>query len=393
MADAQTTVPLARRERIGELDVLRALAFLAVVLQHSLGVYIRSADVQLSESTMLGMMFNLSKFAVPAFVFITGLTLFYNYYERVDYPRFIWKRAVEILLPYALWCFVYEVYLHDWHLPALTADWAVDFGRNVLLGSEYYHLWFISMTFQFYLLYPLLLWLFKQARRLTKTRAGMVAMIALLLAAYGWLMWFTIYRIGGGHVHPTSWFGKNLIRYLDMNFVWWSGYFFLGAIAGVALHRWREFVVRSVNWNGFLFAGLFLWVGYELMRSTYSGPVNLNFSTSLKPSMFFFTVSEVLLLYGLSMAIAKSGGWMHTMFAFFGKHSYGAYLAHALVLNYVIRAIAQYVHVQNYVVLSFVLFVGCAVATTLLVFIISKIPYGNLFVGSAGKKKKKPLPA
>ncbi|MGB8954562.1 MAG: acyltransferase [Tumebacillaceae bacterium] len=393
MADAQTTVPLARRERIGELDVLRALAFLAVVLQHSLGVYIRSADVQLSESTMLGMLFNLSKFAVPTFVFITGLTLLYNYYERVDYPRFLWKRAVEILLPYALWCLVYEVYLNDWHLPALTAAWAMHFGRNVLLGSEYYHLWFIPMTFQFYLLYPLLLWVFKQARRLTTTRAGLVAMIALLLAAYGWLMWFTIYRIGGGHVHPTSWFGKNLIRFLDMNFVWWSGYFFLGAMAGVALHRWREFVVRSVNWNGFLFVGLFLWVGYELMRSTYSGPVNLNFSTSLKPSMFFYTVSEVLLLYGLSMAIAKSGGWLHQMFAFFGKHSYGAYLAHALLLNYVIRAIAKYVHVGNYVALSFVLFAGCAIATALLVFLISKIPYGNLLVGSAGKKKKKPLPA
>ena len=79
MTQAQVTIPLKRRERIGELDVLRALAFLAVVLQHSLGIYIRSADVQLSESTMLGMLFNLSKFAVPTFVFLTGLTLLYNY--------------------------------------------------------------------------------------------------------------------------------------------------------------------------------------------------------------------------------------------------------------------------------------------------------------------------
>ena len=389
MTQAQATVPLKRRERIGELDVLRALAFLAVVLQHSLGIYIRSADVQLSESTMLGMLFNLSKFAVPTFVFLTGLTLLYNYYEKVDYPRFIWKRALEILLPYALWCFVYEVYLNQWHPPAFSLEWAMQFGRDVLLGDEYYHLWFIPMTFQFYLLYPVLLWVFKQARRLTTTRAGLWMVIALLLAAYGWLMWFTIYRIGGGHVHPTTWFGKILIRFLDMNFVWWSGYFFLGGIAGVALHRWREFVTRSVAWNGFLFVGLFLWVGFELMRSTYHGPVNLNFSTSLKPSMFFYTVSEVLLLYGLSMAIASNGGWFHQAFAFFGKHSYGAYLAHAMILNYVYKWMGKHVHVENYVAKSFVLFVGCAVLTTALVFVIGKIPFGNLFVGAAGKRKKK----
>lgn len=47
-----------QKERIVELDVLRGLAFLAVVLQHAMGVYVRKADIQIADAAMIGILFN-----------------------------------------------------------------------------------------------------------------------------------------------------------------------------------------------------------------------------------------------------------------------------------------------------------------------------------------------
>lgn len=389
MGTTQPQMTLKRKERIDELDALRALAFLGVVFQHTLGAFIREAGIPISESSMLGMLFNLNKFAVPTFIFITGLTLFYNYYERVDYPKFIRKRIVELLLPYFLWTLIYLLYVNQYHLPHVSRDWLIEFGKDVLLGGQYYHLWYIPMSFQFYLFFPVLLLLFKQVQKRINSRFKLITAFLLFGLFYYWLMWFTVSYIGGGHLHVKGWLMTVLVRYLDRNFVLWIFYFVLGAAAGVAIHKWREFIIRSMQWNGFVFAGLFLWVGYELMRSAvHTGIVNLNFSTSLKPNMFLYTVSEILLLYGVSMAIANSGSIMQRGVKVVGKYSYGAYLAHAWVLNYTLRGTNSIVSGHNALLKTFVVFVCCSVLSVALTWLISKLPYGNLLVGASGKRKK-----
>lgn len=380
------------KERIAELEILRALSFLAVVLQHTLGVYIREAGIPISQSSMLGMLFNLNKFAVPAFVFITGLTLFYNYYEQVNYRRFLQKRAAEILVPYLAWTLIYLWVANQYRLPDFSLHWAIEFAKNILLGGQYYHLWFIPMLFQFYLLYPVLLKLFKRAQTFTQSRAGFWIIIGSFSLFYGWLMWFTVSYIGGGHLRTDNWLLTVLIRYLDRNFLFWSFYFLLGAIAGAALSQWRQFVIRSVQWNSFLFISLFLWVGYELMRSVLRGGlVDLNYSTSLKPSMFLYTVSEILLLYGLSMLLAASNTFWTRLLRFFARYSYGAFLAHAWVLNIFLR-IAEKFHVwegisQNSIIKSAIAFSVVSVLSVMLTYIVSQLPFGHLVMGASGKKK------
>lgn len=383
-----------RKERIAELDILRALSFLAVVFQHTLGAYIREPGIPISQSSMLGMLFNLNKFAVPAFVFITGLSLFYNYYERVDYPSFIRKRAVEVFVPYLAWVLLYLLSVNQYHLPSFSLQWAIEFGKNILLGNQYYHLWFIPMIFQFYLLYPILLKVFKWARAGSQSRVGFRIILGSFGLFYYGLMWFTVSYIGGGHLHTDNWLLTVLIRYLDRNFLFWSFYFFLGAIAGVALSKWRHFVIRSIQWNSFLFLAFFMWVGYELMRSVLrAGTVDLNYSTSLKPSMFLYTVSEMLLLYGLSIVLANSKSILANTLNFLGKYSYGAYLAHALILNYSLRFVGAFLPIQsgvwqNGIVKSFLTFIIVSVGSVALTYGISRLPFGNLLVGASGKKPK-----
>lgn len=392
-----------RKQYIEELDIFRGLAFLAVVMQHVLGIFNRQADAGLADSAMMGMLFNAAKFAVPAFVFVSGMVLFYNYPEKVPYGRFVVKRFREIFVPYMIWTALYWVVFNG--MPSLDLSSAAVYVRHVLLGTGAYHLWFVVMLFPFYLLYPLLLKGFQlgwRSRWGTGWKAGML--IALAAIAYTFLMWLSSSYIPSGRFQ-TDWQFVQMafVEYRSRNFLFYFFYFLLGGIAAAALYKWRAFVLNSVTWNSFLFAILFVWVGVELMRSAGSGQalVNLNYSTSLKPSMFFYTVSEILLMYGLSLAIVKKRGISFKWLRLIGQYSYGAYLVHALILHYVAIAFSRWAPFESLPFLARSL--GVALGTVCAVFGLSAVPsvaaaygmsrlpfgIGGLLAGSAGTKGKR----
>jgi len=368
------------KERILELDVLRGLAFLAVVFQHSLGVYARRPDIQLADAVMIGMVLHFAKFAVPAFVFATGLALFYNYYQKVNYPAFIKKRTVDILIPYILWTCLYTAIIDG--IPfTISSAWLKEFGKTLLSGSAVYHLWFVIMIFQFYLLYPLFLSLFKKVGGLITSRLQFMATVTLLAAMYALLMWFSFSYISEDFHAGSALIQLLFVEYRDRNFLYFIFYFIMGGIAGVGLLKWREFVNRSINWNGFLFLALYIWVGYELLAGASDGMMDLNCSTPLKPSMFFYTVSELLLLYGISLSIVKYSPTIFNCLKFIGKFSYGGYLTHAMVLYGVVDIMNQYLAPGRYLWKSTLAFIFCTLVSLAVTYLISLIPHGHLLIG------------
>jgi peptidoglycan/LPS O-acetylase OafA/YrhL len=372
-----------RREIIPELYVLRGLALMGIVFQHAMGVYIRRENIPFADAVMIGMLFNLTKFAVPAFVFAAGMALFYNYYKKLNYPLFLSKRILEILLPYMVWTAIYDVYYHG--IPTISPAWLAAFGKNVLLGTGEYHLWFVVLIFQFYLFYPVVLALFKLVR------AGgefiQYLAVGLLAALFAALMWFSSSYIPLHDFHFENQFLQAfLIEYRDRNFIYFLFYFILGGIAGVSLMKWREFVERAAGWNSFIFVNLYILIGYELMKSAPWGGVNLNYSTSFKPSMFFYAVSAIILLYGLSVVIAKYRSLIFQSLEQIGRLSYGIYLAHALVLVYAVRTADLLLPSGQALWLSVLAFVFCMLGSWGIVFILSMVPGSGIVIGPHRKK-------
>lgn len=382
MTDQKKAAP---KEIIAELYVLRGLALWGVIFQHALGVYIRRENIPFPDAAMLGMLFNFTKFAVPAFVFATGAALFYNYYDRLDYPKFIRKRFVDILIPYFLWTLIYNVYYYG--IPSVDLLWLKETGKNIVLGTEFYHLWFVVLIFQFYLVYPLLPALFKRLGGHISKAPGIALAVGVGGVLYTTLMWFSAYYMPAVNFHFEN---KALqlffVEYRDRNFIFYLAYFLLGGLAGLAVARWREFVVRSTSWNSFLFIGLFIWIGFELMKGS-GGVINLNYSTSLKPSMFFYTVSELLLFYGLSLLIVKNGPLIFRLLDLTGKLSYGIYLAHPLMLVYCVKVLNRIMPPGYFLAQSALALILCALASLGLAVLISRIPYGKLLIGPYNKKR------
>ena len=111
------------KERVAEWDVVRGIAFLAIVLQHSIGQFANRKDTSLFDAYTLAAVYHLIKFGVPAFVLLTGAALVYTYYGKLNYPTFIRKRSIDILLPYLLWTAIYYVYIFP--EKSINVEWSI----------------------------------------------------------------------------------------------------------------------------------------------------------------------------------------------------------------------------------------------------------------------------
>lgn len=148
------------KDRLTEVDYFRAIACIAVIVVHVTSAYL-VLDTTGNLMKMVLLFINRgSSYVVPAFVFISGLVLAYNYHNKVfTYPSFIKKRLKYLLIPYFFWSgFYYLLYVFCNSYPVSVEF----FVKKLLLGDMSYHLYFVLIILQFYLLFGLFNRLFKK---------------------------------------------------------------------------------------------------------------------------------------------------------------------------------------------------------------------------------------
>jgi len=145
------------KTKIAELDYLRGLAIIAIVMQHTMG-YVNHPQAVLGDVIVLSVIWQLLLFGVPAFILLTGATLFYtnSSFESFTYAKYLPKRVSQILIPYLLWTIFYY-YFNGLQTSVNLWQQVTAIFYYVLTGRASYHLWFIVMIFQYYLLYPIFL--------------------------------------------------------------------------------------------------------------------------------------------------------------------------------------------------------------------------------------------
>ncbi|MEI8216794.1 MAG: acyltransferase [Eubacteriales bacterium] len=139
-------------KKIYTLDIYKALAAFMVILIHVTATPV----VTLTSGNTLTLLLAINRFAkpsVPMFIFASGMSLFYVYKDKnLDYFKFLRKRFMRILVPYLFFCIIYYAYYVSSGTYAFSWEFFIG---NVFSGKLIYHLYFVVIIIQFYLLYGL----------------------------------------------------------------------------------------------------------------------------------------------------------------------------------------------------------------------------------------------
>ncbi|MEG0152064.1 MAG: acyltransferase [Cellulosilyticaceae bacterium] len=368
------------KKRIEEVDILRGLAFLAVVLQHSLASFIYEPNVNTYEGIISAFILNSLRFAVPIFVFMTGFSLYYTD-KGVGYFEFILKRFKQIVIPYMLWTLVYDILMFFimGKFDLSFKDIVYQYFNYVLTGTGFYHLWYMAMIIQFYIVFPLFkIFINKNRSFIVNT----ISLIVFFIAHIGILYWYNFYA--GAQFASATGILKVILQYSDRIFIVWMFYFVFGAYFSIYYDKLKSiFIKLKYLW----FGGFIISIGYimylMISSSSYNKTggyvINHAIGAPVNMPMLPLLIFSILSIYIISLKLLNYKLSKYILIV--GKYSFGAYLAHALVLHYVNIGV-------KYIIPGFFLKIGVSfilgsVISVYFVYILSKSNNGFIlkFVG------------
>lgn len=289
---------------ISEIHLLRALACLMILMIHVTGYfYYTNGEEHTSFSLLLN---QVSRVGTLLFMMISGFLLFYQAKTKgFNTAYFLRSRITKVLIPFLFWTLFY-LYLS--HQTIFSIEWGWDFlYATLFLGKGFYHLWFMVVLIQFYILFPLMQRLIKQ------TRDWIITMGISL----GIQLFFILeLRDPTLIVPPTvAWDKAYLFN--------WIFYFILGGFFAQHWEKIRDWAQR--NEKLFLFL-LVVLLGEALWSLSREGV--------LSELRLFALISTPLTLLAIISLYPRVKKWdkLLSTFNFIGKYSMGIYIIHPFLL-------------------------------------------------------------
>ncbi|HAG00006.1 acyltransferase [Paenibacillus lactis] len=315
-----------QRERLPELQLVRAFAIIGVLSVHSTS-YAVSAMKESQYFFLYNFMNIFMKYGTPTFIFLSSLVLFYNYYSqpmtRQRIGGFYKKRLLYIIIPYTLFSIFYFGLLHFLYYPDRSlADTVESFFTKLVTGKAYTHLYFVFISIQFYVLFPLAWWLFKKVPQLTKWAIpiGLAIQWAFVfLNKYYWQV-------------PNK--GSWALTYI--------AYFMLGAFYGIYYPKLKAWLVvsrsnatpvRTVSW-------ILLWLSWAAcgLGHVYIYYTNRLYGTAYNSTLYELMwnahtyLGAIVLLQLASIVYRTFKGGLTPALERLGAVSFGIYLIHPFFL-------------------------------------------------------------
>ncbi|MCU7667075.1 acyltransferase [Bacillus thuringiensis] len=312
---------LQNKKFLDEIQYARAFAMLAVLFVHCTSTGLGSTP---HESFMFSIynFFNvLGSLGVPTFIFLSGFIFFYSYYNKTLnaklLKRFYVNRFTTILLPYLIVSLLYwagKGYFYG------IGDWQSESKRllNLLAtGKAHTHLYFVFITVQFYVLFPVLLYIFQKFQFVRK-----YAIVHGILLQFLWVYLNSKY-------FQVEMKGSICLSYMM--------FYFIGAFFGIYYQQileWAKDLKKSIV----CICSVFL--GYGLSLCFYVGIIYLAKTKEFYLSNKWYELGWTMhaLFAGLAIFIIahyaeiKFSIKVKRFFMGMGAASFGIYLIHPVVL-------------------------------------------------------------
>jgi peptidoglycan/LPS O-acetylase OafA/YrhL len=312
---------VARKPHIREIDLVRALTVLGVISVHT------TWFTNIGQDFWPSFAMDALHYTREVFLFMTAFVLFYTYYDRRIALGSWWLRRFKLVgIPYVVWSAAYLIY--GGHLAQGLGAYFKTLGLDLLTGVAWFHLYYLLVTLQIYLVFPLFVWLVR------KTAGHHRWLLAGSFLVELGLMALAEYDAGLGHVGGVL---GTLWGYRGQIFLTYQFYLVLGALAAVHLDRLYDVVWAHWRWilGGFLASlagmwGLYIWA----VDSHYMTPVVA--SGVLQPMMVPYALFVILGCYAVGVRwSARYDRWprLSALIVLAAELSFGVYLFHPMILQ------------------------------------------------------------
>jgi poly(3-hydroxybutyrate) depolymerase/surface polysaccharide O-acyltransferase-like enzyme len=313
------------RPHIVAFDLIRLIIMVFVVSVHTLAFGGGTVTMSIGAVTTI---FHTSR---ELFLLLTALVLTYNYGHRDQLKacRF-WRRRLWLVVPaYVAWSAVY--YAADGRGRGAFPTGLV---HDLLNAGARYHLYFLLVSMQIYLLLPLIRWVLRK----TEGHHGWLFGVAL-----GYQVWLTIglhYKVGRHGNGPLAQFlnGAGQGYWVDT----YVCYVVAGALAGWHFERLCAFTRRYLR-SGRRVAlaaavGTAAGIGVFLIETEVFGATPNSASAVFQPVVVFEALAFGWALLGAGLLWSDRGAPGRKFCAAGSASSFGIYLAHPLVLQALLLA-------------------------------------------------------
>ncbi|WP_125708396.1 acyltransferase [Lacticaseibacillus porcinae] len=314
------------RRYLHEVDFMRAFFICGVLWNHTINQFTslmahhwHTPYYALRSIRMIG------HFSRMGFMFMTGLVLMMIYYEKHDWPTFWKKRYNGVLWPYLIWNSLLLAVMigvnqgnYSWlQLP------------KILLHGDHFYMYYLLITMQLYLLFPVIVKLFHRFER-HQLRLVIISFIIQLSLV-------TLIKYGLWGVNTNNW--PYWFKAYSINVFVYQFYVVLGGY--VALHR-----KKVVNWLNQIWGllvpftislGLGTVIYYRGFNQQLLALRNSHALSPHQPYMLVYDTAMILMTYGLGQRFASwrlthRKHWIAKFIHNIATVSFGMYLNQTLAL-------------------------------------------------------------
>lgn len=344
--------------RFEYLDILRIVATVAVVMIHVVARGWLENDIFTFEWQFYNLFYGTLRWAVPVFVMISG-TLFLGGKEK-SLRKLYDKNITKIILAFCFWSAVYvTVYFKE-------REYGVGDAVSIFLKGHY-HMWFLLMITGLYMLVPVLRKI-TESEAVTKYTLGLFMTFSVLIPFF-----LRIFSVKYDHIGNDIGEMLKRVDYLT------SQVFVFYFLLGYYLDK-REMVKREKKFIWILgITGFFLtvfltnWIShlYHVQDERFGDCLNLN--VMLESIAVFVLVKSNYKKFNLG---EKAKRFVQK----FSKYSFGIYLVHVMVLDWVNRIAEGTVILENPFLHIPIVTIVVVTISYMISAILNKIPIVNKYI-------------
>jgi peptidoglycan/LPS O-acetylase OafA/YrhL len=313
----------SRPPHLAQLDALRLVPMVGVIATH---VLLYTAPGTSRGAGALLMLLHVNR---EVFFFVSAFVLAYSTgaaRRRFDVARFWRRRYPLVVAPYIAWTLIYWLLVSELQAPGVTPA-----PQSLLedLATGWLQLYFLLITMQIYLVFPLLAWLVRRTR-------GYHWLVLLVSAGLQFgLDWVFQYRPG---LIPGPVFGAALWAQDEV-----TSYQFYVVAGVIAAAHWRELVAFTrVHRRPLLVAGLLTLAAGELVYvwNLSAGYLPSGASADLQPAVLPLVLATLAVLWSaadwlVDMVSQDTGLWQAVRRG--ADLSFGVFLAHMVPLAFLLQ--------------------------------------------------------